>query len=242
MSIPTNSNTTNTDSRKLVKRVSDSTLKSSIIEFMRERPFLWNNKHPNYKDLRRREQEFQEFSIQVGCPVPEIKRVWHVLRTNFSRAHKSLFYRPHGGGENGDKLWKYYLAMEYILDSTGFDDPTKQIRQTRNSKTSKSSKSSHGELTSSKLVGGDSNSDINRIDCNSNGIISHIHLSNPPNISSPMIHSSTDIDEDHLYARSLVSTLKKFDPTTKEVIKLKFQEIIVNYMQQIQEYRSLDNK
>ena len=56
--------------------------------------------------------------------------------------------------------------------------------------------------------------------------------------SNGSIMSTMENDDDHLYARSLTATLKKFDSTTKEVIKLKFQEIIVEYMQKHQEMQN----
>lgn len=304
---------------------------------MRERPFLWNNKHPRYKDHRRRDDEFQAFSKEIGHPVAEIKRVWHVLRTNFFRAHKILIERKDGitnGSYVGvcgpsEKLWKYYLAMDYVLEGTNLDtsnssnsnnlstasstttnnnnistnDTTngncsngnnnlsvnedsmssvKDVRQTRSSKVLKDMRGAKREIKTSQTDNGttvavlpittvapvftsainNTNSSgncmsSNRSNFRSSSRLYQDHMNDNNNISMPinsnpnhysLSHSrastsaafndlsviSIDVDDDHLYARSLTSTLKRFDPTTKEVIKLKFQEIIVEYMQKQQ--------
>lgn len=229
----------------LKKTIGDHDLKNSIIEFMRVRPFLWNCRDPSYKDYRRRELEFREFSDQIGVPIREIKRVWHVLRTNFFRAHKLLIDRPnqYNGNENGsgEKLWKYYLAMEYILGgiNNGTNEDSQNLtRQSRNrdckvprdGRQSTSTKSTQRELNNStrscKLSGGGNSSaglNSNFSPASGKGTL--------PNSEHPS-SSIMETDDDHLYARSITSTLKKFDPTTKEIIKLKFQQIIVSYMRQ----------
>lgn len=210
----TNSNSNSNSTRSVCKKTADTDLKSSIIEFMRHRPFLWNARHPDYKDHKRREHEFRLFSNEIDCSVQEIKRVWHVLRTNFFRAHKLLMERPHNGENGGgERLWKYYLAMDFILEGTGAS-PTSS--STAAADTDSSSKDIKRETRSSKLVrvggsgGGESkvNSRLYQRD------VSNYNDSN---------------DDDHLYARSLTATLRRFDPTTREIIKLKFQEIIVSY-------------
>lgn len=239
--VPSNK-TTNTNSNRANKKTTDTQLKGSIIEFMRDRPFLWNSKHPSYKDYKKREYEFQIFSEQIGCPVQEIKRVWHVLRTNFFRAHKLLLEKPQtGDGENGgEKLWKYYLAMEYILNGTipacetpdslvtpqntrSFKGTPKVIqkgaksqRELNNNTRTCSGGSSHGSICNSSITNSSNLNDSSTSNNNKLTLLSDLSMDN---------------DDDNLYARSLTSTLKKFDPTTKEIIKLKFQEIIVNYMQ-----------
>lgn len=204
----TNSN--NNSIRPSGKKTTDTDLKSSIIEFMRHRPFLWNSKHPDYKDHKRREHEFRLFSNEMDCSVQEIKRVWHVLRTNFFRAHKLLMERPQNA-ENGvgERLWKYYLAMDFILEGTGASPASSS---TAAADTDSSSKDIKRETRSSKLVrvGGDSKS------------TSRLYQRDVSNY----VDSN---DDDHLYARSLTATLRRFDPTTREIIKLKFQEIIVSY-------------
>lgn len=242
-STPVTLNNPNTSDTKTIKKTVDTDLKSSIIEFMRERPFLWNSKHPNYKDHKRREHEFQVFSSQINYPVQEIKRVWHVLRTNFFRAHKLLLDRPQNS-ENGEKLWKYYLAMDYILEGSTVED-SRDIRQTRSSKTFKDPKGARLQKESNNSVkncsigssGSSSSSNSSRIVNNTSGINNN-SLSN--NSKDTCSYLSMEADDDHLYARSLTSTLKKFDPTTKEIIKLKFQEIIVEYMTQTSQLESVD--
>lgn len=237
------------------KAMADHDLKNSIIEFMRVRPFLWNCRDPSYKDHKRREQEFQEFSNQIEVPVREIKRVWHVLRTNFFRAHKLLLERPNlnhsgsgggggvgigtGGGENGsERLWKYYLAMEYILGgvNNGNSDDSQHVTKQAKSKDCKtprdgrpsvSTKPNHRELNNSaKSCKMTSSSGASL-----NNNFTSINKPTLPTNDFPT-SSSMESDDDHLYARSLTSSLKKFDPTTREIIKLKFQQIIVSYMRQ----------
>lgn len=209
---PNSTITNNNSNRSNSKKTANTDLKSSIIEFMRHRPFLWNSKHPDYKDHKRREHEFRLFSNEIDCSVQEIKRVWHVLRTNFFRAHKLLLERPHNGENGGgERLWKYYLAMDFILEGTGTSPASSS---TAAADTDSSSKEIKRETRSSKLVkvggeGGESKS-CPRL----------YHRDNSNHIDS---------DDDHLYARSLTATLRKFDPTTREIIKLKFQEIIVSY-------------
>lgn len=260
---------------------------------MRERPFLWNNKHPSYKDHKRREHEFQEFSKEINYPVQEIKRVWHVLRTNFFRAHKLLIDRPHNpnnshngsSGENGgEKLWKYYLAMEYILEGTNVDfsnrgnsnnsitnvvlnddscsskEATTTPTPTRHGRSSRyltSVKRESSVSDNQNLRGTTNNNNTNQggnnqfsrssgrayRNMNDNNNISLSSSTNGNNYHTKSLNGSAtsayndsmmsamEADDDHLYARSLTATLKKFDPTTKEVIKLKFQEIIVEHMQ-----------
>lgn len=273
------------------KTTAETDLKASIIEFMRGRPFLWNNRHPNYKDHKRREHEFQQFSEEIHHPVQEIKRVWHVLRTNFFRAHKLLQDRTHhvnGNGssvDSGEKLWKYYLAMDYILEghpngsvkSNNLDESRRSDcsdvgagddngwssnhsnktpivgRQTRSSRqlSCVNPKEAHRAQPNHKMAKTHNNSDAKSNFKNSSGVDSHnsslvsyhgcdnSNLNNASSIVSTHQHNnsttfndSMENDDDYLYARSLSSTLKRFDPTTKEVIKLKFQEIIVNHMQQ----------
>lgn len=258
-----------------MEKTTDTDLKSSIIEFMRERPFLWNSKHPNYKDHKRRDNEFQAFSNEIGCSVQEIKRVWHVLRTNFFRAHKLLLERPQssnnsGNSENGEKLWKYYLAMEYILEGTGASDDSssKETKQTRSSKVFKDLRglkrepNSSGSNSNGSNINNNNNNDNttntnnndnntsnnstsgNKTSRNSGRNNDNNNISNCNSMLGIQNRSSTFTsfndsisidDDDHLYARSLTLTLRKFDPTTKEVIKLKFQEIIVDYMRQQQQ-------
>lgn len=191
----------------------DTDLKSSVIEFMRARPFLWNKRHPGYKDHKKREIEFQKFSSKTGHSVQEIKRVWHVLRTNFFRAHKIQTGK--------EKPWKYYASMLYILEgniATNNNDTTGR----RVSTTSSAIRDTDG-LT--------------------NGMIADISSANLSNSKlSTFNESLLDEDDDFLYAKSLSLTLRKFDPTTKEVVKLKFQEIIVEYMQQRQRHQQLQQK
>lgn len=221
--INNNANTNNNKSTTIKgnKKTTDSQLKGSIIEFMRERPFLWDSKHPSYKDYKRRDHEFQLFSKQIDCSVQEIKRVWHVLRTNFFRAHKLLLDKPQTSDrENGEKLWKYYLAMDYILKGTILKTEPKP------NKDPDSLNSSSTSIINSTI------SNNNGTISDNNSTISNNNSSTSTNIKTTLLSDlSLDTDDDHLYARSLTSTLKKFDPTTKEIIKLKFQEIIVNYMQ-----------
>lgn len=289
----------------------DLDLKSVIIEFMRSRPFLWNSKHPNYKDHKRREQEFQACSLEIGFPVQEIKRVWHVLRTNFFRAHKILIDKPRGqssssnnnktpasgASENGEKLWKYYLAMNFVLEGTSLapspsihsnnnhNDESSTSKETRQhlasgNKNSKLFKDSRGLKRDSSAPTNDTGnidnfSDVDKVVAGSNVVAvttttsssscdtsstslannsslvcvnshpnqrkSHNASKNLNNLSALGWESYIDADEDHLYARSLSSSLKKFDPTTKEVIKLKFQEIIVDYMQRQQQQQQTNN-
>lgn len=228
------------------RKTTDSKLKASIIDFMRDRPFLWNTKDPNYKDHKRREHEFQEFSKRIGCSVQEIKRIWHVLRTNFFRAHKLLLDRPQGNGENTERLWRYYLAMDYVLEGVDHvsegDLSRSDARQTRSCKASKDFRISvrpqqqHHHLQrnlSNASASGDSASRIASHDSSQNLGNDPSPPANGQNKSMKLSPDelSLDTDDDHLYARSLTSTLKRFDPTTKEIIKLKFQEIIVSYMQ-----------
>lgn len=246
--VPSNKTTNaNSNNSRNSKKTTDTQLKGSIIEFMRDRPFLWNSKHPSYKDYKKREHEFQLFSKQIDCSVQEIKRVWHVLRTNFFRAHKLLLEKPQtGDGENGEKLWKYYLSMEYIIRDTdvgndtprspeeGAPQPTRGLRGTpkviqKGTKSHRELNNNNNNINNRTLEGGSSsyastNSSIANSSCLNNSSTSN------NNKSILLSDSSMDIDDDNLYARSLTSTLKKFDPTTKEIIKLKFQEIIVNYM------------
>lgn len=44
-----------------------------------------------------------------------------------------------------------------------------------------------------------------------------------------MSRISFDANDDDLYARSLTENLKKLDPTTKEAIKLKIRDLIIEY-------------
>lgn len=237
-----NSNDNNNSNNNVAHKTAGTDLKSSIIEFMRERPFLWNSKHPNYKDHKRREHEFQLFSNQIGCSVQEIKRVWHVLRTNFFRAHKLLLDRPqNSNGENGEKLWKYYLAMEYILDSSpnSKDSPvSKHIRSSRSSKEFHRNSSSSSSSGINTRLTAHQQKELNNNSRNSTGSKNNNHhnMSNS-SLNSSSLNKSTSFsdssfdDADHSYARSLTLSLKKFDPATREIIKLKFQEVIVNYIQ-----------
>lgn len=244
---------TNAVASKTSRKTTDTDLKSSIIEFMRVRPFLWNSRHPNYKDHKRREQEFQMFSDQIKCEVQKIKQVWHVLRTNFFRAHKLLMNKPQGSAENNssEKLWKYYLAMEYILEGTstsndGDDDDDDNNDSTVNGQTVQPSKSSrisslrNARVTDKELNDRGLTNNIKDYSCSgassSSKKSSHNKLTNTSLNDSIMMEA----DDDNLYARSLTLTLKKFDPTTKEIIKLKFQEIIVNYMKQQQQQQQQD--
>lgn len=263
------------------KDSSETDLKSLIIDFMREKPVLWDSRHLCYKDHKRRDHEFQLFSKKIGYPVQEIKRVWHVLRTNFFRAHKMLQdKRPGQVRELGnEKLWKYYLAMSYILDGTQDQKPIyhllnqrlqkeqeeqqqeeeespKDVRRTRSCKinspttTERDSRASTSASANASLCIVSPNSSLNDYGKNcqptksprtsnmSSSLLSHNsfvnHHTSLLNKSTrmPMI-DPMEADDDNLYARSLSLTLKKFDPTTKEIIKLKFQQIIVNYMQQL---------
>lgn len=308
-------------------------LKSKIIEFMRDKPYLWNRWHPGYNDNKRRENEFSLFSHEIDCPVPEIKRVWHVLRTNFFRAHKYQSERgPNGVPDKGDRCWKYYQSMKFILESThnnsNFskinnsitdeasnsnnvsvnDDSSssvKDIRQTRSSKVQKdargnrrtvqkttqmqpinnindssSSNSSNAPhplviatavaptpttaiiSTSTPTTSASDNITFSsgtrsnrkrslrahRDDNHDTSIITNISSdqfglargrASTLSAFSDLSRISFDADDDHLYSRSLTATLKKFDPTTKEVIKLKFQEIIVEHMQKQQQQLQL---
>ena len=240
---------------------------------MRERPFLWNNKHPSYKDHKRRESEFQAFSKEIGHPVQEIKRVWHVLRTNFFRAHKILLERKditaNGGGGtpdiSGEKLWKYYLAMFYVLEGTNLNSSTSSSSNNTNnninnnnsnniSTTSNTSTANNVNTnsTNSKKVNyyhnntnnNNTSNNCSSSNCNDSICVPGSNIDDSTSSSRDIRQTrsskilkedmSIDIDDDHLYARSLTSTLKRFDPTTKEVIKLKFQEIIVHHMQKQQ--------
>ena len=302
MEPPTSNQSSNISNRNLKPEID---LKCLIIEFMRERPFLWNSKHPNYKDHKRRDQEFQAFSKEVGKSVQDIKRVWHVLRTNFFRAHKLIVEKTHssnptegsagtsGGREksnksntttnnnnnthNGEKIWKYYLSMEYILEGAKTstaknissnsnnnnnqtsDDSSlaKESRQTKNPKVFKDLRGLRRDAASAANQNNNSNQNNNQsststanssgiqngggISClaaltrSSNNVSLNSSAASQDRSTSTLFNdsygSSMEADDDHLYARSLIATLKKFDPTTKEVIKLKFQEIIVDQMQ-----------
>uniref|UniRef100_A0A6G1SBB6 MADF domain-containing protein n=1 Tax=Aceria tosichella TaxID=561515 RepID=A0A6G1SBB6_9ACAR len=298
-------------------------LKSKIIEFMRDKPYLWNRWHPGYNDNKRRENEFSLFSQQIDYPVPEIKRVWHVLRTNFFRAHKYQSERaPNVGGaaDKGDRCWKYYQSMKFILESTHNnndeisnntsksnvsinDDSSssvKDIRQTRSSKILKDARGCR------RIVQRTTNQPINSAGSDSSNNSSHVPsaltiATTTPAITStstPTISASdnnhnitfssgtrsnhgrslrahrddnnhdtsiiTNIgpdqfslahgrasslsafnemskisfdanDDDDLYARSLTANLKKFYPTTKEAIKLKIRDLIVEYTRKQQQ-------
>lgn len=325
----------NTPSREK-KTAAAAELKSQIINFMSDKPYLWDRWHPGYNDNKRRENEFDQFANEIDCPVSEIKRVWHVLRTNFFRAHKiQLGKGPH------ERCWKYYQSMSFILDgaksnttassdefsrtnnnnNNNYDDSTSSAvqdssRQTRSSKLMKDARGSRRSVhrliengnntiqhptttittstpqTSITLSMSTSATDnistfssggpaaatttattksasgrilrgSNRAPGNKNhhnqatSLVAHNNTINSltdnnqlnqthtsgPSTSTPaktafneqLSRISFETDEDHLYARSLTSTLKKFDTTTKEVIKLKIQEIIVEYMQKQQQ-------
>lgn len=299
---------------RLKKAAAGVELKSKIIDFMRDRPYLWNKLHPSYNDNKKRENEFNSFSQNVGYSIPEIKRVWHVLRTNFFRAHKMLAKRGPiaGRDDKSERCWKYYQSMRFILvDSPGskteegmlgnnnnmyIDDDSsssiKDVRETRHSKVLKEARGSKrlvqkiaNQVSTNRVIDNGNNSTGTpsnlliipattattatpsiSMSSDSNITLSSDLKSNPSRsfranhdnehettgISSdrlslvqgrPSTFSSFDggvcqisfDDGEHLYARSLTATLKKFDPTTREVIKLKFQEIIVEYMQKQQQ-------
>lgn len=258
-----NKKNSNNVAARSFKKSTDSDLKGSVIEFMEARPFLWNKRHPGYKDHKKRDHEFQEFSTKIGCSVQEIKRVWHVLRTNFFRAHKILSDKPQGAqiansaSQNGtEKVWKYYSAMLYILEGSNLDFPKSFDTTSKGGNSGLSGGNqaaavervhNTGKRVSNRLANNVTSSEIRDTTSalSEGGGSRTVVLSNGTSITSADTSSANtpnsklstfnetllDEDDDFLYARSLSLTLRKFDPTTKEVVKLKFQEIIVEYMQ-----------
>ena len=63
--------------------------KQDAIDFLRERPYLYNQSHSDYKDAAKRNREWKEFADQLGVPVAVITSWYRCMRAMLGRAKKA---------------------------------------------------------------------------------------------------------------------------------------------------------
>ena len=63
--------------------------KQDVIDFLRERPYLYNRSHSDYKDAAKRNREWKEFADQLGVPVAVITSWYRCMRAMLGRVKKA---------------------------------------------------------------------------------------------------------------------------------------------------------
>ena len=63
--------------------------KQDAIDFLRERPYIYNRSHSDYKDAAKRNREWTEFADQLGVPVAVITSWYRCMRAMLGRAKKA---------------------------------------------------------------------------------------------------------------------------------------------------------
>ena len=81
--------------------------KQDAIDFLRERPDLYNQSHSNYKDAAKRNREWKEFADQLGVPIAVITSWYRCMRAMLGQAKKA---KTKSGSADVRLPW----AQEYV--------------------------------------------------------------------------------------------------------------------------------
>jgi hypothetical protein len=154
----------------------------------------------------------------------DIKKKWHNLRTTFSRNYKCL--QEGKSGDSGELFfepkWQHFKRMLFLKDTMNRDVSTSSIDENsiinENSECSLSSQSTSSNDTSTPQDHKSSKRIKKRSENDRSELLE---------MASKLL--STGEDEDYLWAKSLSLRLKRFPLETKDLIKLKIDEIILEF-------------
>ncbi|VVC87342.1 uncharacterized protein LOC126969740 [Leptidea sinapis] len=144
----------------------------SLIEAVRERPFLYDSRHSDYKNPHRKAAAWTEIMCEIGGDSDEaIKERWKNLRDTYVK-HKKSVNNPNIKCANNLKNWIWASQMEFLDDylniRTAETDPLLQevtrrkkrkIRENRHESTVKTI-----EFTSFKSPKKTSTEELDKID------------------------------------------------------------------------------
>ena len=98
--------------------------KQDAIDFLRERPYLYNRSHSDYKDAAKRNREWTEFADQLGVPVAVItswyRCIWAMLgrvkkaKTKSGSARAMLGREKKAKTKSGSADVRLPRAQEYV--------------------------------------------------------------------------------------------------------------------------------
>jgi hypothetical protein len=88
-----------------------------LIEFFRNRPFLYNVHLPAYRNKQRKHAAIEELSDQLDISVDDINKKWKILRDHFASELKKSRLMKSGMGTDEVYVskWRYYGIMSSFL-------------------------------------------------------------------------------------------------------------------------------
>ncbi|XP_023718202.1 uncharacterized protein LOC111870286 [Cryptotermes secundus] len=96
----------------------DSHKVKCLIEEYREKSILWDLRHPNYKDNRKKVKLWEDLATKFQCSVKEVKEKVKNLRTTFHR-----YKKKNRGSAKGDQ-WVHFPSLSFLLE---VDAPKREL-------------------------------------------------------------------------------------------------------------------
>ena len=88
--------------------------KEEVLDFLRDRPYMYDKGHPDYKDAPRRTREWVEFAERLGLEV-DVALGWYCsMRTMLARAKKVKSKSGSGSMDLSRSLEWVWLHMSFM--------------------------------------------------------------------------------------------------------------------------------
>jgi len=210
------------------------TIEEWIIDAVKARPIIWNTKDENYKNTKMKNDAYNDIAKDSELSADDIKKKWHSIRSAFSRElrMRNLYSNV---SQNQKREWRHFNKLMFLLDECGLE----LDGQVENDFTISIVSGEDGSSTlyhlpnssnaNSTLENGQStakNNSAKKRKTNQQATLSKNTLMQS-NINLPKF---ARLSEEEVFGQSIAASLRKFDDKKKEIVKLKLQEVIVQYL------------
>ena len=90
--------------------------KGAVLEFLRERPYMYQKSHSVYKDTARRKREWKELAESLGLALDVLETWYRSMRTMLGRVKKAK-------SKSGSGDFRLTFAMQWVWDNLRFMAP-----------------------------------------------------------------------------------------------------------------------
>ncbi|XP_011197513.2 uncharacterized protein LOC105222036 [Bactrocera dorsalis] len=86
-------------------------LDDMLIKEVRNRPYLYDRTHPDYKSLKKKDYAWRHISVMLKLSETQCRRRWKSLRDSYKRCKRM---KTDGTGDSTRKKWRYLEPMSFL--------------------------------------------------------------------------------------------------------------------------------